>query len=65
VAARAGRSLHPEWLLRLLPSGPDRVHSLPSQGEPAFAAIINTQAWSASRHRLSAAREFTCRRRAG
>src|SRR5262245_61778606 len=34
---------HPGGLLRLLPSGPDRVHRNPSSRGPAFAAIIDAR----------------------
>ena len=30
---------HPSWMLRLLPSGPDRVHTLSPSGRPTVAAI--------------------------
>jgi len=32
---------YPKCVLRLLPSGPDRVHKLPSPRGPALTAIIN------------------------
>ena len=39
---------HPNRLLRLLPSGPDRVRSDSSQGGPAFTAIVGIAALPAA-----------------